>query len=883
MSVNLFDKTLELKVNKLSIDTLNRLVFDKCKFIPWVGSGISKPNNLPMWGEWIESIYLDIYCEDISDSNLSADFKLGNYSNVVEIISKEHPVQFNTVVRNSFGLKIIPEKPLGPINKLTSINHSLVITTNIDELIEHYLGFKCVLPTDDEKIKKISNGNATKSLIKLHGTYGNIDSWVLTESQYKSKYTNESFVEIAEKILLLGHFIFLGTSFIGDKPSELLRIMTRGRKFPNQHFLFIPIKEEKIDHIKMMGRRKLFNKLNIYPIFYFVSNEDKTHGVLSELIDHFFLKSKLPSNTNTNPIVNTEIQINKPAVQDSFHDFLLNITYSAIKNHSSILSNNIANHIKKEKFDFAFLFGECGDGKTTFIQKISAELNCHTISLETKNFSEFREYAKNNITFEKLFSWLGIDQKKQYCLIIDSLDEFFKTASPGELASYFNSIAKMDFKIIFGVRKNTLTFKYLNNSLSRYSNRFIYQIWEIPKLRGKKIVKEFLFKFGRDRSSIEKTLSINNISNKSRIDYIILSELIENKPEDYSKEVEPILITKYVEYICEKLITEKGVLINISSLFRLAFKLSMGNKIQFDSNLGIVNPEFKELNDVISTLISSGLLSIDKDDFIIFNNLKITEACSAKFFIDSIFSNNFDELMQSVNYFSKDFYSYVSQITHHKNITIPIINQMIWLQDNKDFKEKIINEVQFHLACSFTYSESTNSIPFLREWWEKTSFNRVKQKLAEALYLAGDKETMHDYLMALINKKDSKINNDTNKGVSYSTFVHFGRRYEIDDSTYELIIQAFSKSPKSRKYLASMLARTNRIESMPLLLESLDWVDVYGRQKVYIIDSMGYLATEEHIDYINIKREQDKDNFYQVFYQSAIEQINSRLSKRCIS
>ncbi|GEM_PF-3860550 len=880
MSDNLLNKTLDLTVNKLSIDTLNRLIFDKCNFIPWVGSGISKPNNLPMWEEWIKSIYNDIYCEDINESNISDDFKLGNYSKVVEIISKEQPAQFNTVVRNSFGLNIIPPKPLGPINKLTSINNSLIITTNIDELIEHYLDFNCVLPTDDEKIKKISNGNPTKSLIKLHGTYGNVDSWVLTKNQYNDKYSTDSFVEIANQILALGHFVFLGTSFIGDKPSELLEIMTKGKKFPKEHFALIPIHEDNIEQTKLIMRRKNFICKNIYPIFYLITSEDITHNVLSDLIDHFFSKTKATKSGTPKLVIETKG--NESLTQDSYHDFLLAIESSEGKK-SSIMSNNFSDFMKMEKFDFAFLFGDCGDGKSTFFQKISDELKWQIISLEVKDFNEFREYAKTNITFEKLISWLEIHPQNEDFIILDSLDEFFKEASPGELASYFNSFVKKNFKIILGVRKNTLTYKYLQNSLRRNSSKFIYQTWDIPKLMDKKHVKNFLLKIGRKNSTIEKTISINNISNKSRIDYVILSELIENTSIDYNDIVEPLLVTKFVEHICEKLFTDKGVIINLKSLFRLAFKLSMGIKIQYDTSLGIINPEFKDLNHLMPTLLSFGLLNVDKDDFVIFKNYKITECCSAKYFIDSIFGNDYDELMQSVNYFSKDFYSYVSQIIHSKSISQTIINQMIWLQDTKKFKAEIINEVQFHLACSFTHFKSNISIPFLREWWEKTSFNRVKQKLAEALYIAGDKETMHDYLTILINNKDSNINHDTNKGISFSTFVHFGATYEIDNKTYNLIIQAYKNNARARKYLSSILARTNRIEAVPLLLESLDWIDVNDRQKIYVIASIGYLATKESIKTLYTHKEQDKDNYYQVFYQTAIEQINSRLLKSNVS
>ena len=192
-----------------AIDILKDLRQDG-RLIPFVGAGLSIPLGLPDWSTLIAFIadQLD-YDPEVFKLN-GNDLQLAQYYVAKMGIGKlrsEMDRQFNpsdAQIRNSRAHTALVEMKL-----------PLIYTTNYDRIIERAFGLKgtachAVANLDDIVAAPV---DATTQIVKLHGTFDDDGSLVLTETSYFDRLEFESPIDIKMRADILGKtLLFIGYS-----------------------------------------------------------------------------------------------------------------------------------------------------------------------------------------------------------------------------------------------------------------------------------------------------------------------------------------------------------------------------------------------------------------------------------------------------------------------------------------------------------------------------------------------------------------------------------------------------------------------------------------------------------------------------------------------
>jgi hypothetical protein len=180
------------------------------KLIPFIGSGFSKPFNLPTWNELMSELVQDLgYTPDIA-------FLCGDNLQLAEFLIQKKGL---SSVRSHLDRRLniingnIQDSQAHML--LTEIGAPVMYTTNWDELIERAYYYKrkpygkVSLFSD---IKKPTFGKT--EIVKFHGDFSSGDeTLVFTESSYFDRLDFESPLDIKLRAdMLSSTFIFLGYS-----------------------------------------------------------------------------------------------------------------------------------------------------------------------------------------------------------------------------------------------------------------------------------------------------------------------------------------------------------------------------------------------------------------------------------------------------------------------------------------------------------------------------------------------------------------------------------------------------------------------------------------------------------------------------------------------
>ena len=251
--------------------------------IPFVGSGMSVPSGLPTWAEFLLKTGKYAQC------NLSELNRLINSSAFEEaadlLADSMSPLLFAERVEHNLRVSG-PDSISGPVCLLPSLFPNLVITTNLDNILEILYKW-CEMPfTYTLSGKELADYRRLKDpeeqfLIKLHGDYKNQKGRVLLSNEYDEAYATNSLLR-AEITLLYQQYslLFLGCSLLSDRTVRLIHETASSDAHMPKHYAFLTKPDSDADRI---ARENFLAYRGIFPIWYDLPHDEAIMALLDGL------------------------------------------------------------------------------------------------------------------------------------------------------------------------------------------------------------------------------------------------------------------------------------------------------------------------------------------------------------------------------------------------------------------------------------------------------------------------------------------------------------------------------------------------------------------------------------------------------------------------
>jgi len=267
----------------------------KKRIAPFVGAGLSKPCNFPLWGEAIKKLVKKL--EGVSTSEQRAaqpalayleDVKqqLSErcYLEAVGLLYANSKTHVDSFIRNTFELSANPVIS-GPVGLLPKICDGCIITTNFDDVIETVFnknqkpieGYMHGTQTQNQFAAKLIQGE--RCILKLLGTVNDPETYIFSEAQYNYAYGDDAsfdytrpLAKTLRQIFVSHSLLFLGCSLEQDRTLGLFQDVVNSRAFDIPDHFALLVKPS--DHIKCLAKEEMLQQAKIRPIWYPVINSE---------------------------------------------------------------------------------------------------------------------------------------------------------------------------------------------------------------------------------------------------------------------------------------------------------------------------------------------------------------------------------------------------------------------------------------------------------------------------------------------------------------------------------------------------------------------------------------------------------------------------------
>jgi hypothetical protein len=210
----------------------------------WVGAGVGKWCNYPLWDELAQQLHSQFLKEE-SGYNKESASKL--------IDSKNYPAFFglckylNSKSYNNFIAEAFLSCDIGPVYKellyiISKVSPLHIFTTNVDETLEHNLTNTNTLQNSDLErcMSMIQEGQ--DFLCKLHGSISSSNSLVFTESEYNELLAKPEYLNLMKEIFSTCTVVFLGYSLSDQYVMDQIISSDKSRSVfgSGPHFIVTP-------------------------------------------------------------------------------------------------------------------------------------------------------------------------------------------------------------------------------------------------------------------------------------------------------------------------------------------------------------------------------------------------------------------------------------------------------------------------------------------------------------------------------------------------------------------------------------------------------------------------------------------------------------------
>jgi hypothetical protein len=251
--------------------------------VPLVGSGMSVATGLPTWTGLLRRVREFTTCDPNELERLIQNCKFEEAADL--LASSTNPRLLAERVEHDLRVDD-PTTIAGPVRLLPMLFPRLVVTTNLDNVLEHAYGscerwFKNVLAGGELAQYRALKSASLGFLLKLHGDCSRATTRVLLSSEYDATYAPGE--TIREELTLLYRFhslLFLGCSLGSDRTVRLIEEVAASDSNMPRHYCFLPL---PADDAVRIGRENFLSQRGIYPIWYDLSHDESLTALLDGL------------------------------------------------------------------------------------------------------------------------------------------------------------------------------------------------------------------------------------------------------------------------------------------------------------------------------------------------------------------------------------------------------------------------------------------------------------------------------------------------------------------------------------------------------------------------------------------------------------------------
>lgn len=263
-------------------DLLNTIQRDQ--LVPFIGSGMSVPSGFPQWSDLLREIQT---YTTFPAGELEALLTSSQFEEAAAKLAENAPWRlFDERIEHSLRVED-PSDIQGPISLLPAVPHLAVITTNLDDVLEHVYtqaesDFSCVLAGADISRYRTLKDSKNRFLLKIHGDCRHSSSRVLTVEEYDSAYIRGGHPR-EELIMLFRNFslLFLGCSLGPDRTVQLVQEIAFSDGHTPKHFTFLKAPNSDTERVQ---REHFLTERGIFPLWYDGSHDECITALLAGLL-----------------------------------------------------------------------------------------------------------------------------------------------------------------------------------------------------------------------------------------------------------------------------------------------------------------------------------------------------------------------------------------------------------------------------------------------------------------------------------------------------------------------------------------------------------------------------------------------------------------------
>jgi hypothetical protein len=253
--------------------------------VPLVGSGMSATSGLPTWSDLLRKIRTFTKIDPVALEDLLVASAFEEAADL--IASGTNANLLNERVEHELRIEN-PDVIDGAVRLLPAVFPDLVITTNLDDVLEqHYrrcgAEFGEVLPGQEIARYRGMKTPTRRFLLKLHGDCRRAETRVLRKDEYEAAYGPGSVVR--EELTLLyrnNHVLFMGASLGPDRTVQLIAEVATSDKVMPKYFALLPLPDSDPARVE---RENFLSARGIYPIWYDGPHDESLVALLAGLVD----------------------------------------------------------------------------------------------------------------------------------------------------------------------------------------------------------------------------------------------------------------------------------------------------------------------------------------------------------------------------------------------------------------------------------------------------------------------------------------------------------------------------------------------------------------------------------------------------------------------
>lgn len=236
---------------------------------------MSQPSGLPLWGKFLRDVSES---STIHQKDLDTLLSESKFEEAAEQLMVGMPESlFDEKVEH--GLQVYEDSQIdGPIRFLPTLFTELVITTNLDNVLERVYEeqdqiFDGVLFGERVAQYRRDRAGSNSLLLKIHGDYRRREGRILTATEYDGAYANGEGT-VAKELSLIYRtrpLLCLGCSLGPDRIVELIGKVSAMDDSVPKHFAFLPLPQAEGERMK---REHFLVERRIFPIWYDGDHDD---------------------------------------------------------------------------------------------------------------------------------------------------------------------------------------------------------------------------------------------------------------------------------------------------------------------------------------------------------------------------------------------------------------------------------------------------------------------------------------------------------------------------------------------------------------------------------------------------------------------------------